>query len=312
MPFARHRATPLLAALLVLTLVFAGCADDDDDSGAQATTTAAEPAGGEGQNTVTIDMKDYAFDVTGSLKAGTSTVVMKNTGQEMHMASFGLLREGKTLADVQTALQSEDEAAFQAVFAEEVGAPGGLLHPGHTQEVTTPLLKAGNYALLCFIPTIGDGAPHFVKGMVNSLEVAEGDADVPTETDAEYTIDDGKIDGPKSLGSGEVTLGMTAAGDGPHEFFVVRKKEAATTFEDVDKAFTDLFEGDTPPPAGYVDSLPAVITAAVFDMPSGTEIFLKVTLEPGTYLIGCAYEPDPEEGQEAVAHKDEMLEVTVT
>lgn len=309
----RPPAMLLVAAFAMAALVLAGCSDDDGDTGAGATTTRAEVDGGGGaddDNAVTIDMKDYAFDVTGSVTAGTSTVVMKNTGRELHMTSFGLLRAGKTLADVQAALQSEDEAAFGAVFEKEVDSPGGLLSPGQTQEVTTPFLEAGDYALLCFIPTAGEGAPHFAKGMINTLEVAEGKAEVTPEADAEYTVEDGRIDGPTTLEAGETTMRMTSAGAGPHEFFVIRKKDAAATYQDIDKAFTDLFESETPPPVGYVDGFPAVIAASTFDVAAGTSVFLTVNLEPGDYLIGCAREPDEDEDG-AKEHTGELADVKV-
>lgn len=312
----RRRPVPLLALLTVLVVAFVACGDDDDDSDAAATTTtmAAGTGGGADENAanaVTIDMKEYAFDVAGSIKAGDSTVVMRNTGQEMHMTAFALLKEGMALSDVQAALASGDESAFEGVVEKEVDSPGGLLSPGQTMEITTPFLDAGTYALLCFIPTVGEDVPHVAKGMVNTLEVAEGDVSLSPDTDARYTIEDGEVDGPTSLDAGSVTIEMSPAGEGPHELIVARKKAPTTTFEQIDAAFTALFEGGTPPAPGYADALPAVIAGNTFDVESGQSVFMTLDLAPGDYLIGCAREPD-EEGGGGEAHTGEMLDVEVT
>lgn len=317
MPLRRRRPPTLLATTLaVLALALVACGGDDDDTEAGATTTTAETGTGtaaDAGNTVTIDMTDYAFDVSGPLQAGTSTVVMKNSGEEVHMAAFGLLKEGKALADVQEALQAQDESAFGEVFEKEMGAPGGILTPGQTQEVTTPFLDAGTYVLMCFIPTAGEPVPHVAKGMVNTLEVTEGDAEVTPEADATYAIDMGKIDGPDTLPAGEATLAVDLSGDDPHEFVVARKKDPASSFEDIEKAFTELFESETPPPKGYAEDLPADIVGNVLEIEAGTDVFMTVDLEPGSYFIGCILEPDEEEGgAEAPSHANEIMEVTVS
>lgn len=309
----RRRPVALLALLTALVLAFVACGDDDDDSDAATTTTAAGTGGGAEENAanaVTIDMKEYAFDVAGSIKAGDSTVVMRNTGQEMHMTAFALLKEGMALSDVQAALASGDESAFEGVVEKEVDSPGGLLSPGQTMEITTPFLDAGTYALLCFIPTVGEAVPHVAKGMVNTLEVGEGDVSLSPNTDARYTIEDGEIDGPTSLDAGRMTIEMSAAGEGPHELIVARKKAPTTTFEQIDAAFTALFEAPTPPAPGYAEALPAVIAGNTFDVESGQSVFMTLDLPPGDYLMGCAREPDEEGAGEA--HTREMLDVEVT
>lgn len=316
MPGARDRPlVTVTAAGVILGLVLAGCGGDKKvDSGA-TTTTAVESGSGEEDkeaNTVAIDMKDYAFAVVGDVKAGTTTVALQNSGTELHMAAFGRLKEGKGLADVQGALQSEDESAVESVYT-PLDAPSAVLSPGQSQELTTDLLGAGSYAVICFIPTAGDGAPHFAKGMVTTFDVAAGavEATAP-DADARYTIDDGTIEGPTTLKTGENTLQMTSAGTGPHEFFVVRKREPDTTYADVDAFFDELFEGDTPPPKGYSDTAPGIIVANTSDLMPGNTIFLVTDLEPGDYMVGCAREGDTTGGQPAKQHTGEILDVTVT
>lgn len=314
----RRRSVTLLATVVaLLALSGAGCSDDGDDAGgATGTTSTAGADAGAGAaergpgNKVSIEMRDYAFDVSGSVEAGSVTLAVKNSGKELHMAAFTRMKAGKTLADVQAAAESEDEAAFGDVFEPDPDTPGTFLSPGQSEELTIPSLRAGTYAILCFLPTAGEGVPHLSKGMLNTLKVAEGDARVEVEADATYDIDDGHIDGRTTLRPGRTTLRMTSAGAGPHELLVVRKKDVSSTFQQIDDAFDSLFESETPPPVGYADGLPAVIAASSFDVPPGSSVSVTVDLAPDQYFIGCAREPDDDSRPGAAAH-DEVMEVSV-
>lgn len=306
---ARRMVGPLAAAALVALV--SACTGDDDSSGAGGPSTSgdtAETTVAAAANAVTIDMHEYRFDVGGPLVAGTTTVALRNSGREVHMAGFGRLREDKTLDDAIEALASEDAAAFEQVFAEELDAPGGLLGPGEAMEVTTPFLGAGTYAVMCFVPTVGEEVPHSAKGMVAELRVAEGDNRPPVpRADAVYLIGDGSIDGPSALPAGRTTLEVRSGPDGPHELTIARKKAPTTTHAEIDAAYTSLFEGEVPPAAGYADALPAAIAGNVFDVREGASVVVTLDLRPGHYLIGCARQPE-----DADEHRDELLEVVVT
>lgn len=312
----RRPLVTLLAAVGALCLGASACSSGDDERGTRPSEPSAPTSAAAGEerpaepNIATVEMTEYAFTVTGSLVAGHTTVALRNSGAELHMAGLALLKPGKTLADVQQALQAQDEAAAEAVIAQEIGAPGGLLSPGAFQEVTTAFLQPGSYALVCFIPSVGDGVPHFAKGMVATLDVAEGSAVVNLDADAEYRVGDGAIEGPATLAAGRRTLRVTGSGGGPHEFIVFRRRDPAATFEQLDTAFTALFAAGRPPPPGYADGLPAVIAASTFDMAPGSTIFVAVDLEPGMYFVGCAREP--EEGEPGGTEHRELVEVTVT
>lgn len=318
MPASRRRpATHLAVAMAVVALVLAGCSGDGDRSATTATTAPGTGAGGgdggddEAANTVGVEMRDYAFDVSGRARAGDVTLAVKNSGRELHMAAFSRMKPGRTLADVRAAAESEDEAAFAEVFEEDPGAPGTFLSPGRSEELTIASLEAGTYAILCFLPTAGEGVPHLAKGMLNTLVVEEGEARGDLEADATYAVGDGDIDGPTTLAAGRTTLRMTSGGAGPHELLVVRKKDVTSTFQQIDQAFDSLFESETPPAVGYADGLPAVIAASSFDVASGASVLVTLDLEPGQYFIGCGREPDDGAGPDAAAH-DELVEVTVT
>lgn len=289
----RSRLGSASAVIVALAALLTGCSDDG------------------GGNEATIELRDYAFEIEGSLDAGVSTIEMRNTGAEIHMVAFGRLQEGKGLADVRSALEAEDESAFGEVFAEEIDAPGGFLSPGKSFRVTTPFLTEGRYALICFIPTEGEGAPHFVKGMINEMEVGDGDADATPDVDRRITINNGNIDGPVSLEAGETTFAITSSGVGPHEILMVRKRQDNVTFEQLDQAFNGAFENPAGPPRGFAQQLQGEIVASTFDIASGSTIYVTVDLEPGSYFIGCARQPGDEEGPPGPPHR-ELLEVRVT
>ena len=305
----------LLVLALVLGIGLAACSDGDGTGAGRTTTTVTEAGSGAedgGVNSLAVDMKEYSYALSGQLQAGTSTVSLKNSGAELHMAAFSLLKDGKTEADVQAALRSEDDSALESVVEAQLDAPGTVLSPGRSEKVTTDLLGAGTYAIICFIPTAGESAPipHAAKGMLATFTVAPGAVEgKAARPDAEYTIDDGRNDGPPTLKAGENALRMTSAGAGPHEFIVARKSTPSTTYDDIDTFFTDLFESDKAPPTGYADTAPGIIAASSFDVATGKTILVTVDLEPGDYLIGCALSGE-EEGDKD--HTGEMLEVKVT
>lgn len=298
----------LLAAAALLALG-PGCSGDEGGPAAPSTTTAPATAAAPapGPNRVAVDMSEYAFDIEGSLAGGTGTVALRNTGAEVHMAAFGRLEEGRTVEDVVEALAAEDASAFDRLFAEQLDAPGGLLGPGEAMEVTTPFLAPGTYAVMCFVPTVGEEAPHSAKGMVAGMEVAEGDVRPPApEVDAVYSIGGGRTDGPVTLPAGRTTLEVRSGAGGPHEVIVARKRSAATTYQEIDAAYTSLFEGEVPPAPGYAEGLPAAIAGNVFDVAEGASVLVTLDLSPGDYLVGCARQP--EDGPE---HTGELVEVRV-
>lgn len=316
MPHVRNRRASLLLLAAFLGLALAACSDDDGGGTDASLTTTTEAETGSGEedaevNTLAIDMKDYSYGITGDLEAGTGTITLRNSGAELHMAAFALLQEGKTQADVEAALRSEDESAFESVIATQLDAPGAVLSPGRSQQVTTDLLGAGTYAVICFLPTAGEAQPvlHAEKGMIGTFSVAPGDVEITAaEPDADYTVDDGEIEGPRTLEAGENALQFESAGGGPHEFFVIKKATPTTTYEDIDEFFTDLLEGDAGPPVGYADTAPGILVVYSFEVESGGTLLVTADLEPGDYLIGCASEP---EAEGAEAHTGEILEVRI-
>ncbi|HWC11394.1 MAG TPA: hypothetical protein VG455_09250, partial [Acidimicrobiales bacterium] len=92
----------LIALATIVAMGLAACGDDDDD--AADTTTPPTTAAPQGSSSVTVDMTEYAFAVSGPLTAG-GTVQLANRGREFHVAAMGKLKPGRTLADIEAALR---------------------------------------------------------------------------------------------------------------------------------------------------------------------------------------------------------------
>ena len=86
----------------VLALGLAACGDDDDEAATTTTVPVTQPAP-VGSPTVSIDMLENSFAVSGPLTAG-GTLVISNKGAELHMVVAQRFKPGKTLTDLQLAL----------------------------------------------------------------------------------------------------------------------------------------------------------------------------------------------------------------
>ena len=313
-----YRGTRVLAMSTALALGLVGCGDDGDDDQSAQTTVAAP----KGSALVTINMVDHAFQVSGPLTAG-GTIRLVNMGTEFHMIGIGKLKPGKTMADLQrvlaeesgppgggastttttargatttstargattstTAAGGEDEPDPTAEIVDEVGLPGAFMSPGESAEVTVPNLDVGTYALLCFIPTEGEGTPHFAKGMVNQLEVVAGPAPAPPTADATYRLSPGKaVEGPATLTAGKHTLKFEAAAGSQQLEPGLIRLNAGSTLERLDAAFVTLFESDAPPAKGAAAQVPGQVVYGGFDLEAVTTFHLTVDLKPGNYYI---------------------------
>lgn len=113
---------------------------------------------------------DYGFTIEG-VTAGTNTVTFSNDGDEPHFAA---------VLNFPDATLEEVEAEVQAFLAEEegqLGEPeevGGLAAVEPDGSFTADLtLESGQvYVFLCFLTDREGGQPHFVKGMVETVEIA--------------------------------------------------------------------------------------------------------------------------------------------
>ena len=103
-----RRRAPLIALAVIMTFGLGACGDDDEETTQPTETTAAQP---QGSATVSIEMRDHAFAVSGPLIAG-GTLRLSNAGSEFHVMAMGRFQPGKTLQDLEAALR-------------QAGGPGG-------------------------------------------------------------------------------------------------------------------------------------------------------------------------------------------
>jgi hypothetical protein len=113
-----------------------------------------------------IQAYEYGFKTTG-LERGRTEVLIKNTGKQPHEVAAARLKPGKTLADVKAYLKNQGGPS--PVSNTDVESTSVI--EGGTSQVTTLEFKAGNYALLCFVPDREGGPPHAFKGMVSQVAI---------------------------------------------------------------------------------------------------------------------------------------------
>jgi len=116
---------------------------------------------------VTITTKDYAFDVSPAIAAGTHTVRMVNQGPQLHEIAVMKLAPGATMATVQAWAQGGMKGQPPMY---PVGGIAGL-SVGLTANFTETFAP-GDYLLICFVPDSKDGKPHFMHGMMMPFKVS--------------------------------------------------------------------------------------------------------------------------------------------
>ncbi len=115
---------------------------------------------------VVMRLVDYAYDISGTITAGSQTILVETTSEQPHEVVIVRLEPGKTAMDV-----------VQWVEGGLDGPPPGqglagtaALDRGEWNLVHAEF-EPGDYALLCFIPDHQDGAPHVAHGMVAQITV---------------------------------------------------------------------------------------------------------------------------------------------
>ena len=111
----------------------------------------------------------YGFKLEG-LKAGRNAVRFENAGEQLHHALFFPIAKGKTIQDVEKAFSSDAPPSGPPPvdFANFVGTT--VIDGGIAQNITLDL-KAGRYAVICFLNDRDGGKPHVAKGMIKELTV---------------------------------------------------------------------------------------------------------------------------------------------
>jgi len=299
-----------------LTAALLGACGDDEDTpsaGGSDTTTSTAAAEGGGDNELQIEMVDYGYKVSGTLKAGLATITSTNTGDEWHMAGMAKLKDGATVDQLVDALKSSspdsEEDPTEPFIEEQVDSPGHILQPGATQSLTVDVLTPGKYVLLCFIPSEGDGAPHFAKGMVSGFEVEEGEsgAEEPASDAAIVLPDDAEPTGvPTDLEAGEHTFKVTSSGAKGKDFIVAQLKDGED-FDSFDTYF-ESFEKEGGPPKGFAKEAPGTIAGSTFEVNAGQTIWITVDVPKGDVYFVNTTNSDEEDSD---TNSDKFVKVNV-
>lgn len=114
---------------------------------------------------VRMVLRDYAYDITPSIRAGLRTVRVENVADQPHEVFIVKLAPGKTAQDMLRWIGTGE------------GTPPGtpvsgttLLTKGEVNFLTIDF-EPGEYALLCFVPDAGDGREHVSHGMVRQITI---------------------------------------------------------------------------------------------------------------------------------------------
>jgi hypothetical protein len=126
---------------------------------------AAEPAA-----TVTMTLRDYDFDLSTPLTAGSHSIRVENSAAQPHEVILVKLDEGKTVQDMVDYIQGmEGGAVAGPPPATPMGGMAALAQGAHAWFSAT--LTPGEWGLLCVVPDAGDGRPHTVHGMARQFTI---------------------------------------------------------------------------------------------------------------------------------------------
>ena len=221
---------------------------------------------------ITIDAADFSYTAPESINAGWVRVKLTNSGKEPHHVQFLRLNDEITFEGFQEALQKGPGA--EMAISQLMGGVGAIAPNGSAQVVIN--LTAGEYVIICFVPSPSDHVPHLAKGMMKSLTVQESSV-TAAEPTAELTVTmkDFLFDFPETLPAGSRIIKVVNNGPEAHEFNLLQLKEGKT-LEDVNEY---LAEPNGPPPFIPVGGMNGLSV--------GKAGYMEFDFEPGTYVAIC-------------------------
>jgi hypothetical protein len=129
---------------------------------AAPTTTSASTGA-----SLTITLRDFAFDAPDTLPSGTSTWAITNAGPQPHEIQVARLTPAGTPNDILNFFATPVPAGpptFQSVGGFQGIDPNG-------SGTLTLNLPAGNYAFYCAIPDPTNGQRHLQEGMLKQVTI---------------------------------------------------------------------------------------------------------------------------------------------
>lgn len=222
---------------------------------------------------IKVSAADYSYIAPINIRSGWTRVILTNTGTEPHHVQFLRLNDGVTAEQFEEALKQGEGPAL--AMTKQVGGVGAV-HPGGTASAVLNL-TAGEYVILCFIPSPSDGVAHHAKGMIRRMTVADADGHgIEPAADLTVNLQDFAFDMPDSLPAGKVTIKVTNDGPEPHEFNILKLEEGKTAADVM--AFLSGEAGGPPPfaPVGGANGIEAGLTE-----------YAELDLPPGNYVAIC-------------------------
>ncbi|HET7552990.1 MAG TPA: hypothetical protein VFK04_16975 [Gemmatimonadaceae bacterium] len=274
--------SPLLPAALI-GLALMACNKSDASEKTQPVDSSTAVAGA---NTVDITATEFAFQAPDTIHAGLTTFRLVDTGKQLHHAQLVRLDDGKTIADLESAMKKGGPPPSWMVFAGGPNAP----RPGGGVSVATQELEPGNYAIICIIPG-PDHLPHIMKGMMHPLTVVPA-VGVPAQEPAADVVVHMKEYGYQlstPITAGAHRLRVENDGSQPHELELVRLADGKSLVD-----FEKWVDSQQGPPPG--EPLGGVATMA-----PGEDAFFSSDFTPGKYALIC-FVPDPSDGKPHFVH----------
>jgi hypothetical protein len=265
----------IILAILLMALLLSACGPA---ANSQAASQAQIPQ-------IMIKAADFSFDAPAQIEAGLVSITLENDGQESHHAQLVRLNDGVTLEQFQSALHEGPEAFSMVTWA---GGPGTVA-PGRRQQVTVKL-SAGQYVLLCFIPS-QDNVAHLDKGMVRPIEVVAPKTQASIsepKADAMVKLLDFSFVLPPEVKAGRQVWKIVNEGQQAHEIDLIKLAEG--------KAMADVNAFMQSPHAAP----PFEDAGGFVAIEPGEAGWLHLDLEPGEYVALC-FVPD-EEGKSHTEH----------
>ena len=123
-------------------------------------TVKGKAAGAKPKTVGTISSHEFGFKVVGA-RHGLHTYALHDSGAQIHMYLFFRLDKGHTEAQLLAALNSQGPPPAWV----HNGGFAGVISGGQTMYTTLNFSIHSNYELICFMPDVKTGAPHFALGM---------------------------------------------------------------------------------------------------------------------------------------------------
>jgi hypothetical protein len=222
---------------------------------------------------IAIDAADYSYTAPDAIPEGWVRVKLTNSGQEPHHVQFLRLNDGVTLDQFEEALKQGEGPAMAMV--RQMGGVGAIAPSLSAQAVLN--LPAGEYVILCLVPSPSDHIAHHAKGMIKGITVqpANGAAAIEPKADLMVHMQDFAYDMPDTLPAGPLAIQVINNGPEAHELNIMRLADGKTA----DDVLRYLGAPDSPPPFTPVGGMNG--------LDKGLSGFAELNLTPGEYVAIC-------------------------